>query len=201
MRRWPRDRRRIATPVTAVKFCLSSPYFYLISNFFTYRFGTMFLKSIKKLFGKKSLKSRYAKKTVNPNFYGTISVSGITGEISTSFTGDYWPDLDKSIFKRVLLIEKCKKRNWRNDPIILGTKGITHMEPGYIFAPYVPMFEIPEIIPISNRVQAITLAQELVPIQPMSLPTGLISFIDYNFYESENRKLLKEKIKISKYER
>ena len=175
--------------------------FYLISNFFTYRFGIMFLKFIKKIFGKTPpVKSRYAEKIVNSNFYGTISYSG---ETSMSFIGDYWPDLKENDnkFKRVLLIEKCKKRNWRNDPIILGTKGHTILEPGLVWVPYIPLLETQAILPISNRVQARTLAQELVSVQPLAVPTGLLNYVDFVYSESENRKLLTEKIKISKYER
>lgn len=44
----------------------------------------------------------------------------------------------------------------------------------------------PSILPIATRVAARTVGLDLVSVQPMALPTGLITYLDYKYEEPEN---------------
>jgi hypothetical protein len=77
------------------------------------------------------------------------------------------------IYKREILLEKYKekKQTFEGDNIIL---------------------------PLARRVAATTLGQELVSVQPLPQPTGLLFYIDYDGLEKENvykRNVLVEKMK------
>jgi hypothetical protein len=77
------------------------------------------------------------------------------------------------IYKREILLEKYKekKQTFEGDDIIL---------------------------PLARRVAATTLGQELVSVQPLPQPTGLLFYIDYDGLEKENvykRNVLVEKMK------
>lgn len=77
------------------------------------------------------------------------------------------------IYKREILLEKYKekKQTFEGDDIIL---------------------------PLARRVAATTLGQELVSVQPLSQPTGLLFYVDYDGLEKENvykRIVLVEKMK------
>lgn len=54
------------------------------------------------------------------------------------------------------------------------------------------------LLPLVRRVAATTLGQELVSVQPLPQPTGLLFYVDYGDLEEENiykRTLLTEKMK------
>lgn len=44
----------------------------------------------------------------------------------------------------------------------------------------------PSILPIATRVAARTISLDLVSVQPLSLPTGILTYLDYKYEEPEN---------------
>lgn len=85
---------------------------------------------------KKNLLSRYGFKSINNDYYNTISISGIDG--SEEIYIESTKELIFEILPPCLYGEKyLDKANF------LFRRGITFLDAGYIYAPHIPMQTIP----------------------------------------------------------
>lgn len=98
-----------------------------------------------------------------------------TNSWNDDFSGSWSSFVENpNLYKRKLLLERC-----REELCEFGDFGNI-------------------MFPIVRRVFAQTLANDLVSVQPLALPTGMLGFLDYN-YEPKN--LYKRELMLEKYNR
>jgi hypothetical protein len=72
---------------------------------------------------------------------------------------------------------------------IVGYTENTMTNPGYVYAPYVPLMLTEQLettfdniaLPMVRRVFADVLGQDLVSVQPMNEPIGMLTHLDYTY--------------------
>jgi hypothetical protein len=92
-------------------------------------------------------------------------------------------------WEEILGTQSIQKTNWMNSYVN------NHMN----YSPMTQSNYFPDALPIAMRIAARTISMDLVSVQPMSAPSGFLSYIDFNYSkESRTNKIRKILDKVNK---